>query len=192
MQSKQKLHNYAIWYIGKYMPSLSRLERKLRDRSDDSSIVSEVLDLVREYIDEPYIIRTNMDAGIGFGLGMKQIEARLIRRWFQRDMIRTISQEILSENSSANPQRDTRIQSMIDRSLLKWEGVSLIRMNLLSKYREAQDTIESLIQNIDDRETLKMMFERDSIPSSEKELAKLQRKWFRYDDINRVIREMKG
>jgi hypothetical protein len=36
MQSKQKLHNYAIWYIGKYMPSLSRLERKLRDRSDDS------------------------------------------------------------------------------------------------------------------------------------------------------------
>ena len=56
------------------MPSLSRLERKLRDRSDDSSMVSEVLDLVREYIDEPYIIRTNMDAGIGFGLGMKQIE----------------------------------------------------------------------------------------------------------------------
>ena len=191
MQSKQKLHNYAIWYIGKYMPSLSRLERKLRDRSDDSSMVSEVLDLVREYIDEPYIIRTNMDAGIGFGLGMKQIEARLIRRWFQRDMIRTISQEILSENSSANPQRDMRIQSMIDRSFLKWEGVSLIRMNLLSKYREAQDTIESLIQNIDDRETLKMMFERDSIPSSEKELAKLQRKWFRYYDINRVIREMK-
>ncbi|MCA9377995.1 hypothetical protein KC711_03775 [Candidatus Peregrinibacteria bacterium] len=80
MQSKQKLHNYAIWYIGKYMPSLSRLERKLRDRSDDSSMVSEVLDLVREYIDEPYIIRTNMDAGIGFGLGMKQIETRLIRR----------------------------------------------------------------------------------------------------------------
>jgi hypothetical protein len=66
MQSKQKLHNYAIWYIGKYMPSLSRLERKLRDRSDDSIMVSEVLDLVREYIDEPYIIRTNMDAGIGF------------------------------------------------------------------------------------------------------------------------------
>ncbi len=191
MQSKQKLHNYAIWYIGKYMPSLSRLERKLRDRSDDSSMVSEVLDLVREYIDEPYIIRTNMDAGIGFGLGMKQIEARLIRRWFQRDMIRTISQEILSENSSANLQRDMRIQSMIDRSLLKWEGVSLIRMNLLSKYREAQDTIESLIQNIDDRQTLKMMFERDGIPPSEKELARLQRKWFRYDDINRVIRESK-
>ena len=191
MQSKQKLHNYAIWYIGKYMPSLSRLERKLRDRSDDSSMVSEVLDLVREYIDEPYIIRTNMDAGIGFGLGMKQIETRLIRRWFQRDMTRTISQEILSENSSANPQRDMRIQAMIDRSLLKWEGISLIRMNLLSKYREAQDTIESLIQNIDDRETLNMIFERDGIPSSEKELAKLQRKWFRYDDINRVIREMK-
>ena len=191
MQSKQKLHNYAIWYIGKYMPSLSRLERKLRDRSDDSSMVSEVLDLVREYIDEPYINRTNMDAGIGFGLGMKQIETRLIRRWFQRDMIRTISQEILSENDKSNPQRDMRIQSMIDRSLLKWEGISLIRMNLLSKYREAQDTIESLIQNIDDRETLKMMFERDGIPSSEKELAKLQRKWFRYDDINRVIREMK-
>ncbi len=191
MQSKQKLHNYAIWYIGKYMPSLSRLERKLRDRSDDSSMVSEVLDLVREYIDEPYIIRTNMDAGIGFGLGMKQIETRLIRRWFQRDMTRTISQEILSENEKSNPQRDMRIQAMIDRSLLKWEGISLIRMNLLSKYREAQDTIESLIQNIDDRETLKMMFERDGIPSSEKELAKLQRKWFRYDDINRVIREMK-
>lgn len=191
MQSKQKLHNYAIWYIGKYMPSLSRLERKLRDRSDDSIMVSEVLDLVREYIDEPYIIRTNMDAGIGFWLGMKQIETRLIRRWFQRDMIRTISQEILSENSSANPQRDMRIQSMIDRSLLKWEGVSLIRMNLLLKYREAQDTIESLIQNIDDRQTLKMIFERDGIPSSEKELAKLQRKWFRYDDINRVLREMK-
>lgn len=191
MQSKQKLHNYAIWYIGKYMPSLSRLERKLRDRSDDSSMVSEVLDLVREYIDEPYIIRTNMDAGIGFGLGMKQIETRLIRRWFQRDMIRTISQEILSENSSTNPQRDMRIQSMIDRSLLKWEGISLIRINLLSKYREAQDTIESLIQNIDDRQTLKMIFERDGIPSSEKELAKLQRKWFRYDDINRVLREMK-
>ena len=191
MQSKQKLHNYAIWYIGKYMPSLSRLERKLRDRSDDSSMVSEVLDLVREYIDEPYIIRTNMDAGIGFGLGMKQIETRLIRRWFQRDMIRTISQEILSENSSTNPQRGMRIQSMIDRSLLKWEGISLIRITLLSKYREAQDTIESLIQNIDDRQTLKMIFERDGIPSSEKELAKLQRKWFRYDDINRVLREMK-
>lgn len=192
MQSKQKLHNYAIWYIGKYMPSLSRLERKLRDRSDDSIMVSEVLDLVREYIDEPYIIRTNMDAGIGFWLGMKQIETRLIRRWFQRDMIRTISQEILSEHEKTNPQRDMRIQSMIDRSLLKWEGVSLIHMNLLSKYREAQDTIESLIQNIDDRQTLKMMFERDGIPSSEKELARLQRKWFRYDDINRVIREMKG
>lgn len=192
MQSKQKLHNYAIWYIGKYMPSLSRLERKLRERCDDGVLLNEVLDLVREYIDEPYIIRTNMDAGIGFWLGMKQIETRLIRRWFQRDIIRTISQEILSENSSANPQRDMRIQSMIDRSLLKWEGVSLIRMNLISKYCEAQDTIESLIQNIDDRETLKMMFERDGIPSSEKELARLQRKWFRYDDINRVMREVKG
>ncbi len=191
MQSKQKLHNYAIWYIGKYMPSLSRLERKLRDRCEDSSIVNEVLDLVREYIDEPYIIRTNIDAGLGFGLGIKQIEARLMRRWFQRDMIQSISQEILSENSSANPQRDLRIQSMIDRALMKWESVSLIRMILLSKYREAQDTIENLLQNLDDRETLKMVFDRDGVPSSEKELAKLQRKWFRYDDINRVIREMK-
>lgn len=191
MQSKQKLHNYAIWYIGKYIPSLSRLERKLRERCENSSIVNEVLDLVREYIDEPYIIRTNIDAGMGFWLGIKQIEARLMRRWFQRDMIQSISQEILSENSSENPQRDLRIQSMIDRALMKWESVSLIRMSLLSKYREAQDTIENLLQNLDDRETLKMVFDRDGVPSSEKELAKLQRKWFRYDDINRVIREIK-
>lgn len=190
MQSKQKLHNYAVWYIGKYMPSLSRLERKLRERSDDSFVVSEVLDLVREYIDEPYIIRTNIDTGIGFGLGMKQIEARLMRRWFQRDMIRAISAEVLSESSSENPQRDLRIQSMIDRLLLKWEGISLIRMNLLLKYWEAKTVIENLTSSIDDRETLRMLFERDGVPSSEKELAKLQRKWFRYDDINRVIREL--
>jgi hypothetical protein len=49
-------------------------------------------------------------------------------------------------------------------------------MNLLSKYREVQDTIDTLTQDIDDRQTLKMIFERDGIPSSEKELAKIQRK----------------
>ncbi|MFO0763329.1 MAG: hypothetical protein U0518_00460 [Candidatus Gracilibacteria bacterium] len=192
MQSKQKLHNYAIWYIGKYMPSLSRLECKLRERCDDSSMVSEVLDLVREYIDEPYIIRTNIDAGLGFGLGIKQIEARLMRRGFQRGMIRTISSEILAASSTENLQRDMRIQSMIERSIIKGESVSLIRMNLITKYREVQTVIDHLISSVDDRETLRIMFERNGVPSSEKELAKLQRKGFRYDDINRVIREIKG
>ena len=49
-------------------------------------------------------------------------------------------------------------------------------MNLITKYREVQTVIDHLISSVDDRETLRIMFERNGVPSSEKELAKLQRK----------------
>lgn len=64
----EKLHSYAIWYIGKYAPSIARLRAKLALRCDDASLIDRVLTEVSVYIDETYMIRSSAESLLSAGL----------------------------------------------------------------------------------------------------------------------------
>jgi SOS response regulatory protein OraA/RecX len=145
-----------VEYITRFAPSKNRLlqyiERKWWGEPSDTLIKA------LEY-DEQIVLRWWIQSYIYAGKGERDMLLRLLKKWFQKEMI-------LSELDNARV--DTRswedyrkpIQTALEQALWKGKSLQMICMELWSRYPYFRHEIDALLDRYSDRDGLEKKWEK--------------------------------
>ena len=57
----ERLRNYALWYYGRYFPSVARLREKLGEKTQKTDDINQVMSDIKEYLVEEKVIQDHIE-----------------------------------------------------------------------------------------------------------------------------------
>ena len=93
------LKNYALWYYFRYFPSKNKLEKKHREKVDDSDLIQKVIKNIENLIDDKKVIWDKIRVYLIKNKNLNYIKTKLILAWFDKYEVEDIlNTEFLEEN----------------------------------------------------------------------------------------------
>lgn len=193
----QTLKNYGYHYYLAYIPSIKKLEEKLKEKCWDEERVKKVLEDLTTHVDEEKNIHNYIRYYKEKNKNISYIRQKLTQKKFQKDDIqRTLQEDIESKwESILNAEY---IKKKISDLKEKGKSKNAIRQKLIER-KEDREVVEQSLEAIfwEDEivslnTTLKKLLkwrETEKLKKEEKGkiIQKLLMRWFEYDEIKRLF-----
>lgn len=184
------LKNYGLWYYFRYFPSSKKLLEKLYEKSKDREVSQKVFENISYLIDEKQVIWDKIRLYLMRNKNLRYIKQKLWEKWFEKTLVQEIlKNDFLEEWKSLLHERSVRIK--IENYKNAWKSLQYIKRKLIER-PEDREIIESILWSVfqdGDQENLQKelqklqnkWFERQKI------IQKLLQKWFFYDDVKKLM-----
>lgn len=184
------LKNYGLWYYFRYFPSSKKLLEKLYEKSKDREVSQKVFENISYLIDEKQVIWDKIRLYLMRNKNLRYIKQKLWEKWFEKALVQEILEnDFLEEWKSLLHERSVRIK--IENYKNAWKSITYIKKKLLERI-EDREILESILWSVfqdGDQENLQKelqklqnkWFERQKI------IQKLLQKWFFYDDVKKLM-----
>lgn len=191
--NKQRLLNYGAWYIGKYAPTFTKLKSKLFGKSEDGKMIFEVLDELKQYINEPLMAESIINATLNSGKTLNTAITKLKTKLFQKPVI----EEMIIKFSGDLPD-EIQLKKRIENYINKWKALTYIEFKLC-QWKSEKEQVKKLYSEIinewnPDFERIGTLVQKlvSSGKSEEKIIRKLLSDWFSYSDIKKWFKRKEG
>ena len=177
-------------YISRYAPSEKKLTEYISKKKPTFPI-SAFLDEIgySEILMIDMWIRTFLVRGSG----IREIQMKLYKKWFPKDLIEEKLAHSISELQDWK-QYEEKISRTIDDLLRKWKSLQIIQITLIGKYPYFRDEIRELLAIVSDDSWLQKEIEKyrlkynlNNAQEKQKFFLAIQRKWFRYQQIRNAL-----
>ena len=203
MEVSQKIIDYAIWYYCKYFPSKKALEKKLLEKFWPNSekwkiygwiwqkeidfIISESM---RNLIFEEEVARSKIKIYVEKNKNLNYIKNKMYQKFFDKDLVLSILREEYDFENETLLDFD-KLKKQIFLLKQKWKSKNYIRNKFLERSQD-KDLVGWILKEIfSDWEIENLEKEYEKIKNKwfdkQKIFMKLSWKWFKYDDIKRVV-----
>ena len=185
----QRLKDYALWYYFHYYPSNARLQQKLREKGSEEDS-KKVFDDIEHLLQEDQIIASKIDNYIFRNKNYRYIRKKMREKLFPGEKVEAnLEKYIIFWKSLLNKDFLRRkIEILISKGKSRY-----YIYHKLWETREDREVLDVLLNEyfqegekeniIREYEKLKSKFQKEKI------IQKLISKWFRYDEITRVLGE---
>jgi SOS response regulatory protein OraA/RecX len=195
VSTREKLFAYALWYTGKFRVSRANLHNKMTLKTTDPEWIEWVEVQLDPYHDDRSVIRSYFEEVIRLGKSIQPLVSKLKIKGFNPRDITEIRDDFaakIDEFSGVESRIMQRIRSLEARG----QGSRAILIDLIAKYPNFKDQIQTLVTKIDDSQTLADFYTEDFLQvipgdfkSSKKLVNTLLRKGFDYEDIKSFMKE---
>ena len=187
--SYQRLKDYALWYYFRYYPSNNKLIFKLKEKSSEE-LSKKVFEEIKHLFNEEEIIITKIRNYLLKNKNLNYIKQKLFEKMFDKDLILTILERDFIEDDKSLLKKSF-IYKKIQLLKSKWKSKSFI-INSLVERKEDRELVNNIIIDIfwDEWDYKAILFEYTKLSNkfdNKKIIEKLLRKWFKYNDIIKVI-----
>ncbi len=182
-----RLKNYAEWYYFRYYPSDAKFLQKLQEKweSDDAQ---KIYDEMKEFLVEERTLETLIENYIQRNKNFRYIKQKMQEKGFPKEKIENYLVKYKESGES-----------------LLWENYLIKKVeNLLQKGKSKQYIFQKFWENTEDIELLENIFEKYFLDwdngalireyekiktkyEKQKIIQKLIAKWFRYEDIKKLL-----
>lgn len=185
----ESLKNYALWYYFKYFPSSKKLQEKLLEKSNDKDLSDKVFKNISHLINEKQVLWDKIRVFLLKNKNLKYIKWKLLEKWFEKYLVEEIlKNDFLEEGKSLLNSKSLYIK--IENYKNKWKSINYIRQKLIER-NEDRKLVENIIKEIFEKwEELNIKKEAEKLLKKydkQKVIQKLIAKWFRYDDVRKII-----
>ncbi len=195
--NENTLKDYALWYYFRYYPSNKRLEQKLLEKSDNTELTKTVIDSIFHLLLEEKILPAKIDNYIYRNKNYRYIEQKMREKLFPMEKVAEYLEKYRSTWESLL--KDDFLQRKI--KIFKQKGKSnTYIMNKLWETKLDREKLEKMLEWQRDDEALKKELEKilsrstkinlESYEWKQKVVEKLIRKWFKYGDIKKRLRNI--
>lgn len=183
------LKNYALWYYFRYFPSKNKLEKKLLEKVDDKELIIKVLWNINHLLDDKKVIWDKIRVYLIKNKNLNYIKTKLILAWFDKYEVEDIlNTEFLEENKSLLNEKSLKIK--IQNYKNAWKSISYIKSKLIER-QEDRGLVENILSEVFETwEDENLLQEYEKIKNKfpkEKLVSKLIYKWFKYEDIKKLL-----
>ena len=203
MEISQKIVDYAIWYYLKYFPSKKALEKKLFEKFWPNSekwkvywwIWEKEIDFIlnqkmSSIIFEEEVAKSKIRNYIEKNKNFSYIKTKMFQKYFDKELVLLILREEYNfENETLLNEEKLKKQII----LLKQKGKSknYIKNKFLERNQD-KDLVENILSEVFcdwELENLKKEYEKikNKWFDKQKIFMRLAWKWFKYDDIKKVL-----
>lgn len=190
LYSKDRLRDYALWYYFRYYPSNARLIQKLKEKgsSEDLSVVyKEIFHLLQE----DAIIASKIDNYIFRNKNYTYIRNKMREKLFPKDKTEAYLEKYIHSGESLLA--EDFLRKKIENFIQKGKSRYYI-FTKLWETKEDKELLNRLFQEyFPDGERENILREYEKLRNKydiQKITQKLISKWFKYNDIKRVLSEM--
>lgn len=192
--TEKRLKNYALWYYERYLPSRARLTEKLLEKSKQNiKIVETILEEIKDIFIEESLLEAKIRFLIESHKNEKIIRFTLLKKGFEWEKIDEKLQ-LYHEELRSWESHKIAIEKRYSDLEKRWKSQKQILLTLGVKFPQFKEQILSLKR--DDSESLKKQYEKlysTTRPTTKNDFqkiaSKLAQKWFRFDDIKKVLEE---
>ena len=203
MEVSQKIIDYAIWYYCKYFPSKKALEKKLLEKfwphsekwkiygwiwqKEIDFIISESM---RNLIFEEEVARSQIKIYVEKNKNLSYIKNKMYQKFFDKNLVLSILREEYDFENETLLDFD-KLKKQIFLLKQKWKSKNYIRNKFLERSQD-KDLVGWILEEIfSDWEIENLEKEYEKIKNKwfdkQKIFMRLAWKWFKYDDIKRVM-----
>lgn len=175
--------------MSRYAPSGLRI-REYLSKKKCQDIEKFLLDI---RYDEELMISLWMRTFITLGKWKKEIEMKLLKKGFSRELARAKIEENIGEIEDWESQRSF-ILHQIDTLIHRGKSRRMISVILIQKYSYFRDEIDNILSELDDTDSLKKEVQKyknrynlENPKDREKIIAALLRKGFSYSEIKKEL-----
>lgn len=190
--NKKRLLNYAEWYTLKYLPSIKKLNNKLKEKTDNKEDIDYVLDKVSKFIDEEYLINDYITSWISSWKNNITLKNNLTNKLFNKDLINNFLLKNEENFLDINNYERFIIKELI-KFKNKWKSKNASVISVIQKYYNFKDFIRKESNNIfwNDSEnkaisSLIFKFKKSDI-DKDKIISRLLWRWFNWEDIKKWL-----
>lgn len=183
----QRLKDYALWYYFRYYPSNKRLFQKLQEKGSTEDSQKVFWD-IQHLLQESEIIASKIDNYVFRNKNYRYIRQKMFEKWFPKESVEKYLEKYLTSKVSI---LDVEfLQRKIDTYARKWKSRRYIFQTLWETSQDREVLDQLLDQYFIDweAENIKKHYNKLSQKyTREKCIQKLIEKWFRYDEIKKII-----
>lgn len=185
--NEETLKNYALWYYLKYYPSIWKLIKKLKEKTQNNELIAEVLEIIKENLNEEYLLETKIQELLDKGKTSQFIINKLSEKLFQKNDIEKI---LANKNEWENIKSYKYIEEKII-SKSKTKSIKSIKYNLIRSWFNSE-TIEKLITEnniVDSQEKILKYINnfKEKWLDKNQLISKMIQKWYKYWDYKELI-----
>ncbi len=176
-------------YMSRYAPSRAKISEYLTKKKcvDIDVFLSEI------NYDERLMIQMWMRTFLSLSKGKREIEMKLQKKWFPRELVREYLELHLWELEDWESQRSAIVRQ-IETLLHRGKSLRMIGLILSNKYPYFRHEIEEYLRVLDDTDSLekevqkyKNRYTKNDRKSHEKIITALMRKGFEYSKIKNIL-----
>lgn len=177
-------------YISRYAPS----EKKLKEYISKKNPTFPTSEFLKEnWYTEELMIDMWMRTFFSTGIGMRDIQSKLLKKWFPKSNI----EKALSHNE-ADIKDWNKYSNIVEQKIAnlqrRWKSLQSIQIILIWKYPYFRDEIRDLLRESSDTDNLEKEYEKYQKKynirhplEKQKLILALQRRWYTYSDIKDVL-----
>lgn len=185
--NNETLKNYALWYYLKYYPSIWKLIKKLKEKTQNNELIAEVLEIIKENLNEEYLLETKIQELLDKGKTSQFIINKLSEKLFQKNDIEKI---LTNKNECENIKSYKYIEEKII-SKSKTKSIKSIKYNLIKSWFNSE-TIEKLITENNIVDSQEKIFKdinklKEKWLDKKQVISKMMQKWYRYWDFKELL-----
>lgn len=145
-QNPAHLKKYALDYMGKYVPSWAKLEKKIRQKCSTAEVADQVLVEIAPYFGDHdrSLAESHVKNMIASGKNVRHIRQKLYEKMFPKELINEIVSEYCENVSVLNEDRTRR---KIEAWHRKGKDVWFIRRSLIER-KEDKELVERLLSEV--------------------------------------------
>lgn len=185
--NNETLKNYALWYYLKYYPSIWKLIKKLKEKTQNNELIAEVLEIIKENLNEEYLLETKIQELLDKGKTSQFIINKLSEKLFQKNDIEKI---LTNKNECENIKSYKYIEEKII-SKSKTKSIKSIKYNLIKSWFNSE-TIEKLITENNIVDSQEKIFKdinklKEKWLDKKQVISKMMQKWYKYWDYKELL-----
>lgn len=185
--NNETLKNYALWYYLKYYPSIWKLIKKLKEKTQNNELIAEVLEIIKENLNEEYLLETKIQELLDKGKTSQFIINKLSEKLFQKNDIEKI---LTNKNECENIKSYKYIEEKII-SKSKTKSIKSIKYNLIKSWFNSE-TIEKLITENNIVDSQEKIFKdinklKEKWLDKKQVISKMIQKWYKYWDYKELL-----
>lgn len=185
--SLSRLKNYAEWYYFRYYPSNEKLLQKLREKGSEEDVLK-VYEYIFPLTQEEAILETKIEGYILRNKNFRYIEQKMREKLFPKEKVKVYLKQYRDTGESLY--KEEYLRKKIEYYIEKWKSKQYIFWKL-GETKEDKYLLEHIFEKYFEDwewEALKKEYEKIKGKSDkQKIIQKLLMKWFRYDDIKKLL-----
>lgn len=188
----QRGKDYTLWYYFRYYPSISKLKRKLREKTlNNHELIEKIFDEVWHLFNDLPVLESKIENLLFRNKNIKYIKTNLLQKEFNKEDIEKILENFTTPWESVL--NEIFLYKKIIQLKNKNKSIQYIK-NKLIEQPEDKIIVEKIINEIytDDweDEVIKKEYEKllDKNFEQQKIIQKLLQKWFNYWWIKKILK----
>lgn len=185
--SLSRLKNYAEWYYFRYYPSNEKLLQKLREKGSEEDALK-IYEYIFPLTQEEAILETKIEGYILRNKNFRYIEQKMREKLFSKEKVEAYLKQYRDKGESLY--KEEYLRKKIEYYIEKWKSKQYTFWKL-GETREDKYLLEHIFEKYFEDwewEALRKEYEKIKGKSDkQKIIQKLLMKWFRYDDIKKLL-----